>query len=562
MYTSNTPGLFGSGDFTIEFYAYPLSDDSNQFITNVSSGANNRSWSFDMGVNNNLTFTVYRSTSGSTELTAGINTINENEWTHVCAMRRGTGLYLFRNGVLMDQDTIGASETVYENGVTPTTDLYIGRRPGSLTHYNGYIDNYRLTKSARYPITGFAAPTEFPNDVQKDAGLFSRIGNGALIEDVGITNANISGVVDSLYKGILAGSAQGPSSDDGGAVTVRNSYVEGTVDSGGDLAGGLIGHTGANASSIFENTYADVTVTGGGTRTGGWVGFYESDGTAVENYWNTDKTVVGWGGGGDTPGATEVSGLTTAQLNAEANYTGWDFTDTWEIDEGVSPATLQTARPYEASPANIGACDDQWELTWREPTNIGVFLRNPAYMYVGAYIEEYSSGSWTNLRYIPRSRAAALMTPDVPHRITTIWEQYLTKSRFRLAGTERNISNGMFRPNKEIQIRNPGNYTSKNTSDSRGPYGSTAMRYTGGSKGGYSLTSITISNPSIISMQENEPVNFVGGATSGSNVTFLLRLEALPMVAEDTTTGLVGGSLGAHDPSTLDIDRVNGASIG
>ena len=117
MYTSNAPGLFGSGDFTIEFYAYPLTDTNNQFITNVWSGVNNRSWSFDMGVNNNLTFLVARSSSGAATLNAGTNTINENEWTHVVAMRKGTGLYLFRNGVLADQTTIGAAETIYENGI-------------------------------------------------------------------------------------------------------------------------------------------------------------------------------------------------------------------------------------------------------------------------------------------------------------------------------------------------------------------------------------------------------------------------------------------------------------
>jgi hypothetical protein len=335
IHTPNGPGLFGSGDFTIEFYAYPLSDDNNQFITNLWSGTNNRSWSFDMGVNNNLSFGIYRSSSGFVEMTAGINTINSFQWTHVVGMRRGTGLYLFRNGVLMDQETIGASETLYMGGVTPTIDIYIGRRPGNLTHYHGHIDNYRLTKAARYPITGFAPPTDFPSDIQKDAGLFSRIGNGATIEDLGVTNANISGVADSFYKGVLAGSATG-------AVTVQNSYTEGTVDSDGDLAGGFIGDTGTDAGSTFTNTYSDVTVTGGGTDTGGWAGTFDGTPTYVENYGNTTKTasVVGTG----SPGGTEVSGLTTAQLNAEVNYTDWDFTNTWEIDEGVSPATLQTAR--------------------------------------------------------------------------------------------------------------------------------------------------------------------------------------------------------------------------
>jgi hypothetical protein len=93
------------------------------------------------------------------------------------------------------------------------------------------------------------------------AGLFSYIGNGAVIKQVGLTNANISGVGSGVYKGILAGSAQGPSTDDGGAVTVRDVYVTGDLNSGGGNAGGLIGHTGTNVSTTIENTYADVNVT-------------------------------------------------------------------------------------------------------------------------------------------------------------------------------------------------------------------------------------------------------------------------------------------------------------
>ena len=326
VYTANGPGLFGSGDFTIEFWARPDTDDSSQWICSLHSGANNSSWYLQMGVNNTIRGLLSRSGGADIVLESSINTINELVWTHITFMRNGVGLYLFANGVLVDSDvgTLSPGETAYNGGVTPTVDLYIGRRPGSLTHFGGYIDNFRLTKSARYPITGFAPPTSFPNDVQKNAGLFSSIGNDALIENVGVTNANISGVSSSLYKGILAGSAQGPTTDDGGAVTVRNSYVEGTIDSDGDLAGGLIGHTGANAGSTFENTYADVTVTGGGTDTGGWAGTFSGTPTYVENYGNTTKTasVVGTG----APGGTEVSSLIGAP------YTGWDFVNIWDAD--------------------------------------------------------------------------------------------------------------------------------------------------------------------------------------------------------------------------------------
>ncbi len=124
-----------------------------------------------------------------------------------------------------------------------------------------------------------AFPLESAVQYEKiDIGLFSRIGNGAVIENVGVTNALIGdNVSEDVYSAILAGSAQGPSTDDGGAVTIRNCYVQGSVAPALTSAGGLIGHTGTNVSSIYENTYSDVTVPGGGAFVGGWAGNFQSD---------------------------------------------------------------------------------------------------------------------------------------------------------------------------------------------------------------------------------------------------------------------------------------------
>jgi hypothetical protein len=553
VYTANGPGLFGSGDFTIEFWARPDTDASSQWICSLHSGANNRSWYLQMGTNNTIRGLLSRSGGADILLQSSINTINELVWTHITFMRNGVGLYLFANGVLVDSDvgTLSPGETAYDGGVTPTVDLYIGRRPGSLTHFGGYIDNFRITKTARYPITGFAPPTSFPNDVQKNAGLFSSIGNGALIENVGVTNANISGVASSLYKGILAGSAQGPTTDDGGAVTVRNSYVEGTIDSDGDLAGGLIGHTGANASSIFENTYADVTVTGGGTDEGGWTGTFDGTPTYIENYSNTTKTasVVGTG----APGGTEVSGLTTAQLTAEANYTDWDFTSTWEIDEGVSAATLQ----FDTN-NNIrvgGFCDDQWMVQWGIPTYNNSTATPPSYIYKGAIVEERVAGGWSLPRFIPPERNAALMTPDTQHRITAVWDFYYN------TGFELRRFPNLYTAVKEVGVTDDRLFNSQNTSDRYGLYGTDSYTIVDGSAASSANFTITISNPRKIAKTENELLTVNGGSAESttSNVT-ILRTTLIQKPTQDSGAFIGAGSASYSD--NLTVTRVNGSSIG
>ena len=411
----------------------------------------------------------------------------------------------------------------------------------------GIYDNWEPIGTASKPFSGELQGNghKIQNltiiSTTKDAGIFSCISNGALIEKVGITNATISGVGSSIYKGILAGQA---SAD----VTVRDCYVEGTVASGGDKAGGLIGHTGTNASSIYENTYADVTITGGGTDTGGWAGTFDATPTYIENYSNTTKTaaVVGTG----APAGTEVSGLTTAQLAAEANYTGWDFVSTWEIDEGVSPATLQQFTGGRVD--QTGKCDDNWMITWDTPA-MPASASPPRYVFRGTIVEEWNGSGWVYPRWIPKERHGAWMTPATTHRITSVWDQLMTSSLGRLVSF----------PVKNIRVINNEKFTSKETSYNYGPYGASAITTAiGGTKTGSKNFNISISNPSKISLaQADNNTMGIGGAATTSTGFLILRLGGASKAFEDAAASYgIGGT--ATGNTNLNITRLSGASIG
>ena len=573
IYTANTPGLFGSGDWTVEFMCYPLTDTSNQYITNVYSGVNNRSWSISMGTNNAPRADVWSSSAGLIALTGPTNTLNENVWTHVVLMRKGTGIYIFTNGVLRDSDvgTIGASDTVYENGVTPTTDLYIGRRPGNITHFNGYIDNYRITHEARYPTTGFAPPTEFPDSILKPAGLFSYIGNGALIEEVGVTNANISGVNASLYKGVLAGTAQGPSTDDGGTVTIRNCYVEGTVDSASDNAGGLIGHTGTNVSSTFENTYSDVTVTGGGTNTGGWAGNFQTEGTYNDNFWNSTKTTAGVGTGGDTPIAGEVDSLTTAQLQVQSNYTNWDFDTVWqmpELKDNIGPAQLQNDIGNRV--ANTGASLTTGlpqAATWKRFTGkyANNFWLNPGQgIYgagskllemVGVIIQDQNPSTlgWENTRFIPVEQCSALMAPGRRHRIFTVAKK----------STGQDPTNTSKFPPIEVHYTVPNTIVPK--TEAQGASFASGVSRVAVAPGsiGKTVSNIVITNPRKITLLDTDTSAFVSlGNLPGKTTPTITRYNGALFTVPDDLIVFALGPGKIHTKTTVSITRNNGASIG
>ena len=263
--TTSTDFDFGSGDFTIEYHwqtpdinvstrdTIGMWDNSSLGwkINHLTSAAlSNWSITFSVstdGTSNNLTY------ANAETYTGALNT-----WIHIAVSRVGNTMYYFADGNL-----IGTKDVTGLTIFAGTSKFYLGTATLNGPNYELYMDNVRLTKGVGRYTTSFTPPSNpFPvNDVVGDVGLFSRVGNGAVIENVGVTNANISGVSNTVYKGILAGSAQGPSTDDGGAVTVRDVYVTGDLNSGGGNAGGLIGHTGTNVSTIIENTYADVNVT-------------------------------------------------------------------------------------------------------------------------------------------------------------------------------------------------------------------------------------------------------------------------------------------------------------
>lgn len=419
-------------------------------------------------------------------------------------------------------------------------------------------DNWNPIGTAGRPFTGelqgngFVIDNMTITDNVSSVGVFGFVNNGALIENLGVTNANVTGQTSAFYSSILAGSLTGAASNDGGPVTIRNCYTTGTIDAEGNRAGGFVGITGTNASTIFENNYADVTIIdGGGTAVGAWCGIFFNNGTYTENYANTTKFSPVHGTVGDVAGATEVSGLTTAQLTAEANYTGWDFTSTWEIVEGVSPATLQQDTSYVRATAE---CDDQWMVIWDKPTVPSAISYGPTYTYTGAIIEEaLSNGNWGYKRFIPVNRAGGLMTPATTHRITSVWDY-----------TPDAPNVGQTSPIEEIQVINDEKFISKETSPSFGPYGNDAI---GGALGSGIValtenTVITIANPRKISMAQSETGTFgdAGTAATAPNV-YVLRTQgrSLPLFTDIMNHGTGGTEAYAEN---IVITRLSGISIG
>ena len=146
-----------------------------------------------------------------------------------------------------------------------------------------------------------------------------------------ITNSYATGAVSGNgMVGGLIGQIGGPN---GLPATVSNVYATGAVSASGNQGGGL---AGANYG-IVTNSYATGAVSGSGTL-GGLVATNENGGSVTNGYWDTSTT-------GQTSSAAGT-GLTTAQMQQQSNFSGWDFTGTWTIYDGNTYNTYPLLRTF------------------------------------------------------------------------------------------------------------------------------------------------------------------------------------------------------------------------
>ena len=153
---------FGTGDFTIELWYYPLDRVSGypQIVNNSTGwGANAITLCDRHGdVPTKFTFDMYNYANGR-GLVSNATVVN-GVWVHLAVVRSGTNIALYINGVL--DNSITTSVNVDGGG---STFWCAGAENGnSNTFLNGYIDDLRITKGyARY-TQNFTPPSQsLPN---------------------------------------------------------------------------------------------------------------------------------------------------------------------------------------------------------------------------------------------------------------------------------------------------------------------------------------------------------------------------------------------------------------
>ena len=159
---SSTSFSFGTDDFTVESWIYPATTSGDRVIVAKSQDSYTTGFEWWFGVMNNgtLKFT-YVNTSSAFYSAQSTTTISANTWTHVAAVRSGSAVTIYINGMSSGTAT---AQTIRSTTSSITVARDLETTGGSGRFYTGYIDELRITKgNARY-TSNFTPPSSpFPN---------------------------------------------------------------------------------------------------------------------------------------------------------------------------------------------------------------------------------------------------------------------------------------------------------------------------------------------------------------------------------------------------------------
>ena len=139
---------FGTGDFTIEFWAHLTLLSSTRILVDFRSSGSSQ-----------LAPTIFTSgtqlrffNSGSNQITGG--TLSTSVWYHVAVSRQGTNTRMFLDGVQ-------TGSTYSDSSDYPSRPVAVGGYPyASGFDSKGYIQDLRITKGVARYTANFTPPTQ------------------------------------------------------------------------------------------------------------------------------------------------------------------------------------------------------------------------------------------------------------------------------------------------------------------------------------------------------------------------------------------------------------------
>ena len=187
---------FGSGDFTVELWYYPVSNTTTdiEFIGQWTSGSTDESWSIGHHWTNGLTF--FWTTDGTTDqYLSSATLLTLSAWNHVAVSKSGTTVSLYLNGARLNTGTLTGSVS----DSSRVLDIG-GRSQSGANQIQGYLSDVRVVKgTAVYSpsSTTLTVPTA-PLTAITNTQLLTSYTNGAIFDNAMMSDLETAGSAQIL----------------------------------------------------------------------------------------------------------------------------------------------------------------------------------------------------------------------------------------------------------------------------------------------------------------------------------------------------------------------------
>jgi len=143
---------FGSGDFTIECWAYALDEGTDDILGIYNTGDNRRTFALRKDQTESVQFLFSSNGSSGTSLSSAESIIQLRTWHHYAVVRRNSVYEIYFDGVKVATKS-DSTDAIYTNNDD-------GLRIGSSynTDFHGYISNLRILKGTALYTSEFTVP--------------------------------------------------------------------------------------------------------------------------------------------------------------------------------------------------------------------------------------------------------------------------------------------------------------------------------------------------------------------------------------------------------------------
>lgn len=276
---SSSAFSFGTGDFTIEYWAY-VNSGANNGIFQLSDTAGglkpSTANSLAMNIFTNNSVSIY---ANGTSYQAPNNTLPFNSWTHFAIVRSSSVTKLYANGALIT--SIGSSGSITDNTNYTGTYVAVGGYYSTSYLLTGCVASFRVVKGTAVYTANFTPPT----------APLTAITNTSLL--LNFTN---SGIYDATAKNVVETVGNAQASTTQSKWSPSSMYFDGTGDylRIPDQPNLRIGTSNFTVECwVYRNASGTYGLIGKGTGTTGWLLSLNSSNQVVFTYGSSTITSTG-----------------------------------------------------------------------------------------------------------------------------------------------------------------------------------------------------------------------------------------------------------------------------